>query len=60
MGIQTCLPRRLCVSARRQANGAGRYILTPDDIKEKARITKEFVKRKIAEYEKMLEEVDGG
>jgi len=35
---------------------AYRYILTPNGIKEKARITREFVKRKIAEYEKLLEE----
>ncbi len=35
---------------------AYKYILTSDGIKEKARITKEFVKRKIVEYEKMLEE----
>ncbi len=39
---------------------AYKYILTPKGIKEKTKITKEFVKRKIAEYEKMLEEVDGG
>ena len=35
---------------------AYKYILTPQGINEKARITKEFVKRKIAEYEKLLEE----
>ena len=35
---------------------AYRYILTPEGIKEKARITKEFVKRKMEEYEKLLEE----
>jgi EPS-associated MarR family transcriptional regulator len=33
-----------------------RYILTPKGIKEKARITKDFVKRKMEEYEKLLEE----
>ncbi|NOX14493.1 MAG: MarR family EPS-associated transcriptional regulator [Epsilonproteobacteria bacterium] len=37
---------------------AYKYILTPKGIKEKTKITKEFVKRKITEYEKMLEEVD--
>ncbi|WP_035586591.1 MarR family EPS-associated transcriptional regulator [Hippea jasoniae] len=31
-----------------------RYILTPEGIKEKARITREFVKRKMAEYESLL------
>ncbi|RKY40453.1 MAG: MarR family EPS-associated transcriptional regulator [Candidatus Omnitrophota bacterium] len=31
------------------------YILTPKGVKEKTRITKNFVKRKIAEYEKLLE-----
>jgi len=35
---------------------AYRYILTPEGIKEKAKITKEFVKRKMAEYEKLLEQ----
>ena len=35
---------------------AYRYLLTPKGIKEKARITREFVKRKIEEYEKLLEE----
>ncbi len=35
---------------------AYRYLLTPKGIKEKARITVEFVKRKIEEYEKLLEE----
>ena len=33
---------------------AYRYILTPKGIKEKARITKNFIKRKIAEYEELL------
>ena len=33
-----------------------RYILTPKGIKEKARITKDFVKRKMAEFERLLEE----
>ncbi len=32
------------------------YILTPAGIKEKVRLTKEFVKRKMAEYEKLVEE----
>ncbi len=35
---------------------AYRYILTPIGIKEKARITKEFVKRKMAEYKKLTED----
>ena len=35
---------------------AYRYILTPEGIKEKTRITKEFVKRKIKEYKKLLDE----
>ena len=35
---------------------AYRYILTPEGIKEKARITKEFVKRKMEEYGRLLEE----
>ena len=34
---------------------AYKYILTPEGIKEKTRITKEFVKRKMEEYEKLLE-----
>ncbi len=33
-----------------------RYLLTPEGIKEKVRITREFVKRKMAEYEKLLEQ----
>ncbi|MCD6257673.1 MarR family EPS-associated transcriptional regulator [Candidatus Aerophobetes bacterium] len=33
---------------------AYRYILTPKGIKEKARITRDFIKRKMAEYEKLL------
>ena len=35
---------------------AYKYILTPEGIKEKTRITKEFVKRKMEEYEKLLQE----
>ncbi len=35
---------------------AYKYILTPNGIKEKARITKKFVKRKMAEYKEMLED----
>ncbi len=35
---------------------AYRYIFTPNGIKEKTRITREFVKRKMAEYEKLLGE----
>ncbi len=35
---------------------AYRYILTPIGIKEKTRITKEFVKRKMAEYKKLMED----
>ena len=35
---------------------AYRYILTPEGIKEKTRITREFVKRKMEECEKLLEE----
>ena len=34
---------------------AYKYILTPEGIKEKTRITKEFIKRKMEEYEKLLE-----
>jgi len=34
---------------------AYKYILTPKGIKEKTRITREFVKRKMEEYEKLLE-----
>ena len=33
---------------------AYRYILTPKGIKEKARITRDFIKRKMAEYEELL------
>ena len=33
---------------------AYRYILTPKGIREKARITRNFVKRKMAEYEELL------
>ena len=36
-----------------------RYILTPEGFQEKVRITKEFIKKKIEEYEKLLEDVDG-
>jgi len=32
-----------------------KYILTSKGVKEKTRITKEFVKRKMEEYEKLLE-----
>ncbi len=35
---------------------AYRYILTPNGIKEKTRITKDFIKRKIKEYESLLDE----
>jgi len=35
---------------------AYRYILTQQGIKEKSRITKEFVKRKMAEYEELFKE----
>ena len=35
---------------------AYKYILTPKGIKEKTRITREFVKRKMEEYEKLLQE----
>ncbi len=35
---------------------AYRYILTPIGIKEKTRITKEFVKRKMAEYKELMED----
>jgi len=35
---------------------AYRYILTSHGIKEKASITRRFVKRKIAEYEELLEQ----
>lgn len=34
---------------------AHKYILTLKGIKEKARITREFAKRKMAKYEKLLE-----
>ncbi len=37
---------------------AYRYILTPEGIKEKARITKEFVKIKMEEYENLLNDVN--
>ena len=33
-----------------------RYILTPSGIKAKIKITKEFIKKKMEEYEKLLEE----
>jgi len=33
---------------------AYRYILTPKGIKQKARITRDFIKRKMAEYEELL------
>jgi EPS-associated MarR family transcriptional regulator len=32
------------------------YILTPDGIKEKSKITKEFVQKKIKEYEELLKD----
>ncbi len=35
-----------------------KYILTPKGIKEKVKITREFVKSKIAEYEELLKEQD--
>jgi MarR family transcriptional regulator, temperature-dependent positive regulator of motility len=35
-----------------------RYILTPDGIKEKIQVTAAFIKRKEAEYEKILQEID--
>jgi len=34
---------------------AYKYLLTPKGMKEKARITRDFVKRKIKEYEELLE-----
>jgi len=40
-------------------NKAGyRYILTPKGIKEKYRITREFLKRKLKEYEQIKKEID--
>ena len=39
-----------------ESGWAYRYLLTPEGIKEKARITREFVKIKMKEYEKLLEE----
>ena len=35
-----------------------RYILTPQGFQEKVRITKEFIKKKIQEYEKLLKDID--
>ena len=35
-----------------------RYILTPEGIKEKARITKAFIQRKEEEYEQILAEIE--
>ena len=35
-----------------------RYILTPEGIKEKLRITCAFIQRKEEEYEKILQEID--
>ena len=35
-----------------------RYILTPKGIKEKYRITKEFLKRKLVEYENIRQEIE--
>ena len=34
------------------------YILTPDGISEKAKITARFLKRKMAEYEQLKNEID--
>jgi len=34
---------------------AYKYLLTPKGMKEKARITRDFVKRKMKEYEELLE-----
>ena len=35
-----------------------RYILTPEGIKEKVRITRAFIQRKEAEYEQILTEIE--
>ncbi len=35
-----------------------RYILTPDGISEKIRITRDFIQRKEEEYERILEEIE--
>jgi len=35
-----------------------RYMLTPEGIKEKIQITRDFIQRKEAEYEKILHEID--
>ena len=35
-----------------------RYILTPEGIKEKVRITHAFIQRKQAEYEQILQEIE--
>jgi len=35
-----------------------RYILTPKGIKEKYKITKEFLERKLKEYEQIKQEID--
>ena len=35
-----------------------RYILTPDGIKEKIKVTSAFIEGKQAEYERILQEID--
>ena len=35
-----------------------RYILTPEGIKEKVRITRDFIQRKEAEFEQILSEIE--
>jgi len=40
-------------------NKAGyRYVLTPHGIKEKYKITKAFIKRKMTEYDKIVKEIE--
>jgi EPS-associated MarR family transcriptional regulator len=36
-----------------------RYILTPEGVKEKIKITKNFIKRKMEEYEKLVKDLEG-
>lgn len=44
--------------AQSENKAAYRYILTPEGIREKVKVTQAFIKRKEFEYEKILQEIE--
>lgn len=60
--IVNSLIRQGLIKARRFKNSrhklAYRYVLTPDGIREKIRVTRRFLERKIDEYERLRTEIE--